>query len=298
MPKGDPILPNHPSNPVGQTRRIRQAVRAIGKHAIITKRWLKKQLSDIPVSRIEVSGGGLTVNSYRYQINLTELRRIVAELQRRLDDSPTDYVIRQVLAAKEEGTALAIANLANLTDDYTRTITSVLTSRPYQRSAALVRARMFEEMKGFDADNGRRLARILMNGVLDGRAPRDVAKDITKSFGTARSAAERLARTEITGAMRRARWDEAEETREKLGIRTKLMHLSAFSPTTRDTHAARHGELFTVEEVRAWYEEDGNAINCKCTQVEVLVDEDDNPVSEALVERVRAQKTRRMEDDD
>ena len=65
------------------------------------------------------------------------------------------------------------------------------------------------------------------------------------------------------------------------------MHMSALSPSTRATHAARHARLYTSDEVRDWYSRDGNSINCKCGQVEVLVDDEGNPVVPAIVERVR-----------
>ena len=45
-------------------------------------------------------------------------------------------------------------------------------SEPYQRRVALVGARVFEDMKGFEGDLGVQLGRILRGAVQDGLNPR------------------------------------------------------------------------------------------------------------------------------
>ncbi len=69
------------------------------------------------------------------------------------------------------------------------------------------------------------------------------------------------------------------------GCRTLFMHLSALRPDTRTSHAARHGKLFTADQVREWYARDGNSEGCRCSLVEVLVDEQGVPLAPMLVER-------------
>ena len=53
-----------------------------------------------------------------------------------------------------------------------------------------------------------------------------------------------------------------DSARDDLGVFTRQLHLSAFLPTTRVTHARRHGTLHTTADQEQWYQEDGNAINC------------------------------------
>lgn len=89
-------------------------------------------------------------------------------------------------------------------------------------------------------------------------------------------------------AMRMARIDQDEIMAQRYGTRYKLMQLSALSPATRASHAARHGKLFTPAEVRAWYERDGNADDCKCSFVQVLLDERGRPFTPAIIERAEA----------
>ena len=41
-----------------------------------------------------------------------------------------------------------------------------------------------------------------------------------------------------------------------------MLWASALKPTTRASHARRHGRVYTIDEVRDFYSRDGNAINC------------------------------------
>ena len=287
---GSPIVPRSVVNPVGEQPRISRTVAAVTDALDIVQDWLLEQIDSIPVSDILVNR--LWVNKYRYeyQISTGELQRLVEDLLVQLGIIPSDYVVQQVMGAYEVGTNLAVTNIANISDDYTRNITSVLLSQPYQSRAALVGARVFEEMKGFQGEAGRELSRILYSAVQDGISPLELKKALIDRFGITARRAETIARTEITGALRRGRWDEAQDAQEKLGVRTKLMWISALSPTTRLWHATRHGSVYSIQDVREFYTVSGNAINCRCTQVETLVDQDGNPVNERSVLRLKKQK--------
>ena len=69
-----------------------------------------------------------------------------------------------------------------------------------------------------------------------------------------------------------------------------MVHMSALAPTTRADHAARHGNLYTPQEAREWWARDANSINCRCSVTEVLVNEDGQPTTPELVERIRSIK--------
>jgi hypothetical protein len=192
-----------------------------------------------------------------------------------------------IVAAYRQGTGDEVANLAAITDDYTREITQVIQSAPWQRRVALVRARVFEEMATFEGDTANDLGRVLSRAIQDGLNPMDVKATISQRFGVAMSRGERIARTEITGAYRRARLDEDRDASERLGIRTGLLWISAFAPSTRPSHAALNGEVVTNEFVREFYAQDANGINCMCSQTSVLLDENGEVVTPEVVERVR-----------
>ena len=287
----------NPSNPVGGTTLIQQARADVNRILARTQKWMLGELAAIPVTVRTVNaappGAPLAVNAsvYDYNVSLFTLQMITSELKRRLSETPPPVVNRTV-AGYEVGTAQEVASLAAMTSEYTRTITQVLTSEPWQRRMALVRARVFEQMDGFVGETAADLSRVLMQGIENGQNPLIVAKDIKARFDVSKGRAERIARTEITGSLRRAHWDEADSARDQLGIRTLEMHLSALSPSTRESHARRHGRLYSTQEVREWYTQDGNAVNCKCTQVSMLVDKEGKPLQERVIDRARAASKR------
>ena len=285
------ILPRSQSNPVGGVRQIQRARGAWRRHLASVRKWLLEEVSRIPVET-------LTINTvYEYQIDVARLRQIIDELSVRVGDpQPQELIVNEVSRAYEMGTAAAVTNLSALTDDYTRTVTQVIASQPWQRRVALIQSRVFEEMQGFAGDAARDLGRVLSQGIENGQNPRVVAKVLRERFSVSQSRANRIARTEITGALRRGRLDEAQEAEERLGIKTKMLWISALAPTSRPHHVARSGNLYDAQEVRDFYAVDGNGINCLCTQVQTLVDDDGNPITgKSAIERVRSAKAKYRE---
>ncbi|MES3348117.1 phage minor head protein, partial [Enterobacter hormaechei] len=239
-------------------------------------------------SALEKIPSSLAVNArYEYQLNPTLLSIILNDASYLVDQvllEGGDYDLwfyEYVDLAAEKGTGQAYANLSQQSPVYAagrESLSAILISEPYQRRMALVNARMFEEMKGLSAEVKRDMARVLTEGIGRGLNPREVSRNLTEQIGIEKRRANRIARTEITTALRRAKWEEDQEASELYGLKTKLLHISALSPTTRHTHAARHAHLYTNEEVRDWYAKDANSINCKCTQQSVLVDEEGKPI--------------------
>ena len=86
--------------------------------------------------------------------------------------------------------------------------------------------------------------------------------------------------------MRMRKLEKDEEDCRRLQISHRFMHLSALSPSTRLSHAERHGHLFTADEIREWLNIDGNNTSCKCAFTLVLVDEHGAPHTPALVQKV------------
>ncbi|MBQ0207817.1 phage minor head protein [Providencia rettgeri] len=198
-----------------------------------------------------------------------------------------------VSTAYERGTAQEYANLAQQSTAYAATqqsVATILLSEPYQLRMALVRARVFEEMKGLSAQVKADMARILTDGIARGLNPREVARNLNEQSGIEIRRANRVARTEITTALRRARMDEADEASEVLNLETRQVHISALSPTTRPNHASRHGKIFTTDEQRDWWAVDGNSINCKCSTVTILTDKEGRPYNDTLLNKLKEEK--------
>lgn len=200
-----------------------------------------------------------------------------------------------VEAAYMRGTARAVRNLARQSAAYRSsrtTVRDVLQSPAYARRTLMIRARVFEEMKGLGGQVKADMGRLLTDGVARGKSPLDIARNLTEQLGIEEYRAERIARTEVNTALRRARWDETEDAQEAFGLASKEMHLSALSPTTRAEHAARHGKLYTLEESRDWFAEGSNSINCKCSTVTVLIGKGGDPLAPAVVKSAAEARNR------
>lgn len=286
--KGEPPLPrNFRENPVGQVTRIKREQRRLRVALRDVEKWLIEEFERIPRTEVVTNSAGLAVNRYEYQIDLSQLERLTAEMARRLGDLPNDQVWQAVREAYEQGTGDEVVNISSITDEYTRDVTQVIQSDPWQRRVALTRSRVFEEMRTFEGDTANDLGRVLSQAVQDGRSPMEVTKTLRERFGVSRSRAERIARTEITQAYRRARWDEDEDANQRLGIRTGLLWISAFAPASRSWHMALNGDIVDQDFVREFYSESRNSVNCMCSQVSVLLNDDGTVATPGVVDRVK-----------
>ncbi len=285
-----PILPGNNKDPTGVDRLERGAMKEFARRL--------KKIGSAYVAALESIPASLAVNAkYEYQLDPSILTMILNNASVLVDSVLLEgeqnnlwLTEGYVVPAATRGTAQTYANLSQQSAVYAasrESFQALLLSAPYQRRMSLVYSRVFEEMKGFTAGTKRNMARVLTDGIGRGLNPREVARNLRDQVGVETRRANTIARTEITGALRRARWDEAEDARGSLQLRIMLLHYSALSPTTRQNHALRHAHLYTIEEVREWYATGANSINCKCTQVETLVDEKGQPLNARVIELSR-----------
>lgn len=285
-----PILPTQPSDPTGADRIERGAMRELARRMRKIRDAYIEGLNRIPAEP--------AVNR-RYTFNLDPLilssilSRAGGEVDAQLLEGGEHNVWffnAYVSTAYQRGTAQQFANLAQQSTAYAggqESLANILRSEPYRRRIALIAAREFEEMQGLGGGVKANMARILTDGMARGLNPRDIAKALTEQAGIEARRANMIARTEITTALRRARLDESEDAQERYGLKSMEMHYSALSPTTRLTHAQRHGNLYTVEQQRNWWAQGANSINCKCSTISVMVDDAGKPLVPAIVERAR-----------
>lgn len=182
--------------------------------------------------------------------------------------------------AARAGTAQSVANLSQLSEAYTaaRSLQQVLYSEPYRNRVAMAVIRSTDYWTGLAEEQRSTLAQIIGRAVVDGKNPKAVRAEIMERLDVGRSRAELYAQTDITNTLREARQFEAEAAQDQLGLRVALLWTSALLPTTRPTHAARNGRAYSVAEVRAFYERDGNRFRCHCGQTECLLDADGRPI--------------------
>lgn len=309
----NPILPRDLSNPTGTGRLIKKADGQISRRRDAIYRRVKALLDSLSFTKLDAYGNvinnalppdhWLYANAeitYQYELSASILDQISAEIERILNEewmqSPTTrppenwWLYASVDGAYEQGTALAVANLSAIAPtQYTRDLAQVVSSPEYRSRVAYLRARNFELMRGVVEETRAQLSDALSRGMENGDNPLEIARALKKRTGVSAFRARRIARTEINMAHRRARWDENDDAEKRLGIITRELWLSALSPTTRRTHAARHGKVYTRAEVKDFYSRDANGINCRCGQTSVVVDEDGKPIDGGKTE-ARLQK--------
>lgn len=134
------------------------------------------------------------------------------------------------------------------------------------------------------------LANVISDAIGRGVNPRETAGIISKRLDVSMSQAKNIAQTEQVGALRKAQWQETDWARERLGLNTAILWLSALKPTTRAWHAARHGRTYATEEVEAFYAESGNRYHCYCANIPVILDDDGKVVNQGLVERLTTER--------
>jgi hypothetical protein len=286
-----PILPSNLGDPNGTDAKERQAMAEFARRIKLCKQAYLDLLDQIEFNEV-------TINAKRYEFRtlpsiLTQLLEKTAGLIDSIlgsDRVRNWFTVSYVLPAYEKGAATTWRNLGVQSAEYAATrptLESLLLSQPYQARIGLIAAREFELMKGLSASVKSTMSQQLTAGLAQGIGPREIAKNLTAQAGIETRRANMIARTEINQSLRTARLDETQDAKQRLNINVKVLHISALSPTTRATHAARSGNLYTVEEERDWYAEGGNAVNCKCTSSEALVDDQGNPVSPGLIDRLQ-----------
>lgn len=285
-----PILPTNHDDPNGTGAKVRQANDEF-------KRRIRKCRDAYLAVLNSLQFTSYTVNVKRYEFLtlpdvLARSLDTAADLVDQFlgaDDVRSWWTLQYVIPAYEKGAAAAWRNLGVQSTEYQLmrpSLQSLLTSEPYQRRIGLISAREFELMKGLSSDVKQGLSQQLTAGLAQGIGPKEIARNITLQTGIEERRAERIARTEINQALRTARMDETTDAAQRLGVNVRVLHISALSPTTRATHAARHGNLYTVEAERDWFAESGQAVNCKCSTSEVLVDDQGKPLSPGLIARL------------
>ena len=292
---GAPILPRNAEDPQGSDRAERRAITDFDRRMRQVLRLYKYALKATPYKTVTVN-----VTRYEFELNPAILAVMTEEIDRAVDRilleggaSSLWFTTFYVEPSYAAGTAAAWRNLGSQAEVYRLSrpeLAAVLQSQPYRERISYLAARQFENMKGLTAETKASMSRILVDGFSQGLNPRDVARTLTEQAGIEARRGHRIARTEIPNALRQARLDESQQAQAELGITSRMLWFSAVSPTTRETHRARHGDLYTAQSVREFYSRSGEAVNCKCSQIEVLTDDSGKPLNQALVDKVKAMK--------
>ena len=240
----------------------------------------------------------VNAGTYIYDMTAAQLADLLQVVQRILDDELLDggsqniWAMDYVAVEYERGTLGAFTNLSVQSPVYASqtTLQQLLSSAAYQNQIASAYVSTYSDWKGISDSARADLANVIADSIGRGINPRETASIISKRLDISMSKAKTIAQTEQVGALRQAQWNETDWAADRLGLNTGLMWLSALKSTTRSWHASRHGKIYTTEDVRDFYAENGNRYNCYCSQIPVLLNDDGSIFNEGLAEKLAKER--------
>ncbi|QEM94134.1 phage head morphogenesis protein [Kosakonia radicincitans] len=255
--------------------------------------WLMCNNDGAELSLYQVNAG-----TSIYDMTAAQLADLLQVVQTILDNVLLDggsqnlWALDYVAAEYERGTLNAFTNLSVQSPAYASqtTLQQLLSSAAYQNQIASAYISTYSDWKGISDTARADLANVIADSVGRGINPRETASVISKCLDVSMSKAKTIAQTEQVGALRQVQGNETDWAADRLGLNTGLMWLSALKPTTRSWHASRHGNVYTTEEVRDFYAENGNRYNCYCSQIPVLINDDGSIFNEGLAEKLKKER--------
>ncbi|MGK4477505.1 phage minor head protein [Yersinia enterocolitica] len=307
---GTPIVPRNKADPTQSYRAVNKMYRDIEDRYFGIKTALK-QLFDLRLTGREREGNAqasfavhgdtiyqVNASAYIYDMTAQQLADLLERVQTILDDYLLEGIGQDIWALSyvsdeyQRGTLSAFTNLSVQSPVYASqtTLSALLSSPAYQNQISMAYVSTYSDWKGISNKVRADLANVISDALGRGINPRETARLISKRLDISMSGAKNIAQTEQVGALRKAQWVETTWVKERLGLNTGLLWLSALKPTTRAWHAARHGRIYTVEEVEAFYAENGNRYHCYCSQIPVILDIDGMIVNSGIVERLSKER--------
>lgn len=312
---GLPIVPRSKVDPTRSAKQVTAMYRDIEDRYLGIKRALKALFDQRLTGRerevnshnwhflCHVNGAEPTLyqvnaGKFIYDMSAQELADLLGIVQTILDDYLLEggeqnfWAMDYVAAEAQRGTLEAFNNLSQQSQVYASqtTLAQLLNSPAYQNQIAAAYISTYSDWK-LESDRARGdLANIIADAVGRGVNPRETAQVISKRLDVSMSRAKNMAQTEQVGALRQAQWNETDWAADRLGLNTGLLWLSALKPTTRSWHASRHGKVYTTEQVRDFYAENGNKWNCYCSQIPCLLTENGDLFNEGLADKLAAER--------
>ncbi|WP_233592992.1 phage minor head protein [Candidatus Pantoea deserta] len=305
QPIRTPVIPRNKADPTQSARPVNRMFRDIEDRYYGIKVAMKQLFNERLTGRERASNHKshavhgnviyqVNAGTYIYDMTAMQLADLLQHMQIILDDALLEggsknlWALSYVADEYERGTHQAFTNLSVQSPIYEQqtTLAQLLSSPAYQNQVAAAYVSTYSDWR-LESDRARGdLANVISDAVGRGINPRETARIISQRLDVSMVRAKNMAQTEQVGALREAQWNETEWSKERLGLNTSLLHLSALKPTTRTSHAFWHGKTRTVDEVREWYSVDGNKFHCYCSQIPVILDDEGEVVNKGLIERL------------
>ncbi|MEB7623185.1 phage head morphogenesis protein [Enterobacter vonholyi] len=313
---GLPIVPRSKVDPTRSAKQVTAMFRDIEERYLGIKRALKALFDQRLIGRErEVNSHNwnflchdhgedmrlyqVNAGKFIYDMSAQELADLLEAVQAILDDHLLEggeqnlWAMDYVFAEARRGTLEAFNNLSQQSQLYASqtTLQQLLNSPGYLNQISAARLTTFSDWKVISDTARGDLTNIITDAVARGVNPRETASVISKRLDVSMSKAKTIAQTEQVGALRQAQWNETDWAADRLGLNTGLLWLSALKPTTRTWHASRHGKVYTTEEVRDFYAENGNRYNCYCSQIPALLNDDGSIFNEGLAQKLTKERS-------
>ena len=313
---GLPIVPRSKVDPTRSAKQVTAMYRDIEERYLGIKRALKA-LFDQRLTGREREGNShnwhflchdhgedmrlyqVNAGKFIYDMSDQELAELLKAVQSILDDYLLDggeqnlWAMDYVVAEAQRGTLEAFNNLSQQSQVYASqtTLQQLLSSPGHLNQVAAARLTTFSDWKVISDTARGDLTNIITDAVARGVNPRETASVISKRLDVSMSKAKTIAQTEQVGALRQAQRNEVDWAKERLGLNTAILWISALKPTTRATHGARHGKTYTTDEVAEFYSKDGNSYNCYCANIPCLLDDEGKLYNEGLAEKLSKERS-------
>jgi len=304
-----PVIPRNKADPTQSARPVNRMFRDIENRYYQIKVALKKLFDERLTGQDRASNTQsyavhgnviyqVNAGTYIYDMSAPQLADLLQRVQLILDDylleggSNSLWALQYVAAEYERGTHQAFTNLSVQSPIYEQqtTLQQLLSSAAYQNQVAAAYVSTYSDWL-LESDRARGdLANVIADSIGRGINPKETARIISQRLDVSMARAKNMAQTEQVGALRKAQWQETDWARERLGLNTAVLWLSALKPTTRSWHRARHGRTYSTEDVEEFYSRDGNRYHCYCAQVPVILDEKGQVVNQGLVERLNKER--------
>jgi len=312
---GTPIVPRNKTDPTQSSRQVSRMFNDIEDRYLNIKRRLKDVFDLRLTGRQRETNGErswmmcnnegaepslyqVNAGTYIYDMTAAQMADLLQVVQRILDDELLDggsqniWAMDYVAAEYERGTLGAFTNLSVQSPVYASqtTLQQLLSSAAYQNQIASAYVSTYSDWKGISDTARADLANVIADSIGRGINPRETASIVSKRLDVSMSKAKTIAQTEQVGALRQAQRNETDWAKDRLGLNTAILWISALKPTTRTTHAARHGKTFSTEEVAEFYAKDGNSYNCYCSNTPCLLDDDGKLYNDGLADKLAKER--------
>lgn len=292
-----------PQDPTGQAANRNRGTKRLIKRLNNAQRKVKALFRAVPRDRrtmVKLVNESKRTVIYEYEFNQQDFERsLVFIINDELLETQTSLIPFQwywkedIERPYRQGTAEEIRDFNQLIsriDIQPIPVEQVLLGEPYRTRLNDVYVSNFSNIKTLSERTSSQVMQRIIAGVEAGEPPSVITEDIIDRFDVARSSAQRISETEVNKAYNNAKLDATEQMEQQTGLRAGVIHISALAPTTRESHADRHGNAYTVPDQLQWWNTGVNRINCKCTTRSVLIDKQGNVVNVDIQQKIKAQK--------